>query len=187
MSSVISFKTTRLRVEDWQATLHAPEQRQRLADQLASVLTPKVLEPLPPALQLSSSEGAIAAWMEARAVESDVLTTRTQSEDLLGLVILASVPSTDSPRTVHFGYLFAEAAWGQGYATELIDGLACWFQRAGVPVHLLAGVGKDNSPSARVLIKNGFALDKALSSPETWMFSRTLSGPETSPETGQSS
>jgi len=57
--------------------------------------------------------------------------------------------------TIHLGYFFGEQYWGQGYATEIINGLVSDLGNKGES-RLLAGVDADNIASARVLEKVGF-------------------------------
>jgi len=146
-----AFTTDRLSIKDWTPHLGDKGRRSSLEASLAGILTPEVLRHLPPPLKLSGA-GSVSAWVEARAQESDVyLIQRTSDESLLGLLILASFDG--EPPTIHIGYLLAEPAWGQGFASELIKGLVRAVPR---PARLLAGVEADNPASARVLEKAGF-------------------------------
>lgn len=169
------FHTARLQVEAWSDRLNDKAGRQRLADELVTVLTPDVLRHLPAPLQISDTPQAIDHWMTARAAESDVFTVRNlATSDLLGLVILAEFPEPEAITTVHLGYLFAAHAWGKGYATELLNGLVQTYLDQGTPVQLLGGVERDNVASARVLQKAGFEKVAALPEGTTDMFRRVF-------------
>ena len=159
------FKTARLEVRDW---------RPRVADAgflaaLEGVLSPEVLAPLPPPLQLC--ESGVEGWARARDVEAAVYAvSRYEAGDLVGLVILAYDP--DEAR-VHLGYLLAQSFWGQGYASEIVEGVLAALGSV-APVEVLGGVAHDNPASARVLVKNGFVWLADLSDGETDMFAIRL-------------
>ncbi|MHA3977002.1 GNAT family N-acetyltransferase [Halovulum sp. GXIMD14794] len=158
---VPDFFTVRLEVADWGPVLANGEARRWLEAELAGVLTPAVLAPLPKALAL---DGAVGDWIDARAAESRVMLVRDRDGGaLLGLLILAEA----APGEAHLGYLLAERAWGRGVATELVRGLMA---EAG-PVRWRAGVDAGNPASARVLEKCGF-LPEARSPDGATMFVR---------------
>ncbi|GAB5449166.1 GNAT family N-acetyltransferase [Gymnodinialimonas sp.] len=144
----MEFETERLRVRPW-SSAHSSEA-------LAAVLTPAVLAPLPPPLQKMDPE----AWIAERLAESDVYAVEAEGR-LIGVMLLAPL------EVPHLGYLLAEHAWGKGYATELVRGVA-----AAIPGGALrAGVARDNPASIRVLEKAGFTPCDA--GPERLMFELT--------------
>ena len=164
---IVSYNTPRLRVQHWAAALADGTQRRVLECELAALLTPKVLAPLPPSMQFAQG-GDVSHWIENRALESDVLTIRhIETGALIGLLIVAYTKEAGARRQAHLGYLLAETAWGAGYASEVVAGLVA-ANTAGID--LLGGVGVDNPASARVLRKAGFAKDAVQSTPETDMF-----------------
>lgn len=168
---VAGFDTERLQAASWKHALQYRARRRKLTEELASVLTPAVLQYLPAPLQLEGGPQAVDDWIDARNAESDVLTIRECGPSaLIGLLILAPLEEPDATRTVHLGYLLAEQAWGRGYATELLQGLVEALGGQGRPATLLAGVEPGNAASARVLQKAGFHLDADLSIPGTDMF-----------------
>jgi RimJ/RimL family protein N-acetyltransferase len=57
---------------------------------------------------------------------------------------------------VRIGYVLAESAWGQGYATEVVTGFLRRWDEEGLTASLLAGVTSNNVASQRVLEKAGF-------------------------------
>jgi ribosomal-protein-alanine N-acetyltransferase len=73
---------------------------------------------------------------------------------------------------VHLGYLLAEEAWGKGYGTEIVSGLAKAYERQS-PILLVAGVDIGNPASARVLEKAGFQRSEARSTPDVDMYVRS--------------
>ncbi|SDF28312.1 GNAT family N-acetyltransferase [Limimaricola pyoseonensis] len=167
-----SFETERLRVRDWTPDIADPARRQALQAALEELLTERVLRHLPPPLRLSDGAEEIGPWIEARAAESDVgLVLERDTDRLVGLLILAFMTGEAETAVCHLGYLFAETAWGRGYATELVTGLAATLDREH-PVMLAGGVGRDNPASARVLQKAGFTKDPELSDAETEIYLR---------------
>lgn len=172
------FFTERLSVRDWRPMLG--DGRAGLEADLAAMLTPPVLKHLPPALQLGP-EG-ISGWIDARARESDVLAVERKADGALtGLVLLAPepdpapepAPGAQAPPHLHIGYLLAESAWGQGLATELLQGLVPALAESG-PARLLGGVDEANPASARVLEKAGFTRDADLSAPPVDVYARDI-------------
>ncbi|WP_281973071.1 GNAT family N-acetyltransferase [Ruegeria faecimaris] len=164
------FTTERLGVCHWQVEVSEAGRLSALTAELATVLTPAVLEPLPPSMQVEETPSGMTDWIAARKTESDVLLVRLrQNNQLIGLLILASEPEDQAAPAIHLGYLFAERAWGCGYATELVSGFiaACGTSRA---IRFLAGVEHSNPASARVLQKSGFTRSSAHSTDDTDMY-----------------
>ena len=169
------FVTERLQVASWKSALKEGAPRQKLVEELAIILTPDVLRYLPLPLHMPGGPQTIDRWISARDGESDVFTIRKHGPSaLIGLLILAPFQEPDATRTVHLGYLFADHAWGKGFATELLHGLVAAQIEQGGPAKLLAGVGKGNAASAMVLLKSGFRLAVDLSNAETDMFRRDI-------------
>ncbi|NDW54238.1 GNAT family N-acetyltransferase [Aliiroseovarius sp. PrR006] len=166
------FTTQRLSVFSWHDVLADPAMRASLEAELSGLLTPKVLEHLPPPLQLEGGKASISDWIDARSAESEVhLVEDLRTSDLLGLLILAEGASDPDQTVLHIGYLFAQHAWGQGYASEMLVGL-CSVVEQDRPARLAGGVDRQNQASARVLQKAGFELNPELSSSDTDMYVR---------------
>ena len=167
-----TFETERLSIDDWGPALADPKKRVALKTALAAILTPPVLKPLPPPLQLSAADRDLDRWIMDRAAEALCSTVALRaSQKVVGLLILAP-GATAAPPDLHVGYLFSESAWGRGYASELVVGLVQSFD-AGDPVRLIGGVARENPASARVLEKAGFHRDTHLSDGETDIFVRS--------------
>ena len=62
------------------------------------------------------------------------------------------------PATLKAENLLAEATWGRGLGSELVDGLISWCRDQTPVVCLTAGVAPDNVPSRRLLERLGFEL-----------------------------
>lgn len=129
------------------------EQRRTLVAALIPILQPTVTRFLPPSWQFDPTPDTIDAWIEQRRYEAAIaLVRRIDTQAVAGIL---TVREGDAPDTLRFGYLFAEDQWGQGFATELVMGLAGWATDTGV-TQLIAGVEPDNAASSGVLIKVGF-------------------------------
>lgn len=150
-----AFTTPRLTVRPWEPVLDDTAASHLLKARLPTLLTPAVLEHLPPDFGPDSGPCGITHWIVARRKKAQVSLVERNSE-LIGLLFLFS-PEGESTR--HLGYLLCEDGWGQGYASELVQGLVAHLQN-GPPQILHAGVTVDNPASARVLLKAGFSEDR---------------------------
>lgn len=161
------FETKRLSVRHWCVDLQDPARRLTLEQDLAGILTPKVLSQLPEPMRLSGDDKGVARWIDERAMESEVYSVSdAQIHALLGLMILAE----GDKQSWHLGYLLSEQAWGRGYATELVLGLTQATPK-GAGIAYLAGVDAGNPASSRVLLKAGFVLSPGHSDDETLFYS----------------
>lgn len=161
------FETERLSVAHWADTIAVPVARQNLATQLPDLLTSDVIAHLPPFFDLTVQN--IDQWIDARDAESDIyLILEAGTDTIIGLMFLTLPFNND----IHLGYLLGQAAWGQGYASELLAGLMLHVPKTGF--RLLGGVGSENPASAHVLQKTGFQLLAELSDTKTEMFGITL-------------
>ena len=168
------FTTKRLKVRNWTDDLSDPARRRWVEQALTGILTKPVLSHLPEPLALTGDEDAIATWVTERAGESDVFLIAERSGDtLIGLLLLAPGETGPNGHDRHLGYLLKESAWGQGYATELVEGLIEALQPFG-PYRLMGGVGTENRASAHVLEKTGFRKSDALSTADTDIYVRQL-------------
>ncbi|NVJ99733.1 MAG: GNAT family N-acetyltransferase [Alphaproteobacteria bacterium] len=156
-------------IAHWHNVLADVSVRARLEDELTSILTPTTTAFLPPAMQVGADGGDIAAWLDARASESDVCTVRLADGTLVGLLILHVAEDV-----IRIGYLFGEAHWGQGYATELLTGFADWCATSQPGCQLIGGVEPGNKASVRVLQKAGFKLDANASADHVHFYTRTI-------------
>ncbi len=138
------FETERLRAE----RIDGGSADRALVAGAAAILSPAVTAFLPPALQVAPGETDAAAWLDAAAREARVLGVRTRAGELVGFVLLLAAGGGE----IMLGYLLAERAWGQGYATELLRGLV-----AALPGRtLVGGVDPGNEASVAVLRRAGF-------------------------------
>jgi len=167
------FNTDRLSVRHVPLSLGKSELA-RIVEALVPVLSPVVLEHLPTSLKVEQNAPDVAKWLNNRLIESDVLMVHaTQSEALIGLLMVVDAPQSQAAKMLHIGYLFAQKVWGNGYASELVDGLVK-AARSNAPVALLGGVAKGNVASAHILRKLGFMVQPNLSDSETDVFALAI-------------
>jgi tellurite methyltransferase len=174
----IAFQSDRMQVQHWAIELNKTSSAKTLISELALVLTPNVLATLPEPLQLDDGPEAIEGWVKRQRLESDIFTVRSRkTTKLLGLLILAAFKERSGRTTLHVGYLFAEIAWGKGFATELLSGLVreskSQVMECGQIV-LRAGVERANLASVRVLEKSGFKLVEAQVEIDTAFYEHSL-------------
>jgi RimJ/RimL family protein N-acetyltransferase len=152
-----SFVTDRLVVNDW-ARLLADDSAETIRDSFVmSLLSDAVTRDLPPGWQGHYDMDRAASWFAERQVESTVLLIANRSEsNPVGLLILTESEHSDGVSDIRVGYVIAESAWGKGFATEVVAGLADWCRDNGTIRSLISGVADRNGASARVLHNNGF-------------------------------
>lgn len=155
------FETSRLRVGQWHVI--GSEIGTDLGAIVTELLTAASTRSLPDSWRGDYSTERARDWIDERDAESPtLLVVDRRSAESLGLVMLADVPAAESSIDLRIGYLFAETAWGKGFATELVAGLVGWARPHRSISTLTGGVAADNPASARVLVKNGFiAIDGA--------------------------
>lgn len=145
-----------------------------LGRELAGVLTPEVLAPLPPSLALPTGPRPNADWISARVLQSSVQPVRVQPGGaLIGLLLTHCGNGGSGGASVHLGYLLARDSWGKGYATQLVQGLVQAMAGHGSGT-LVGGVDPGNRASIRVLEKAGFTLDAGQSTLDTWIYTRQI-------------
>ena len=150
------FETLRLQVRGWHSHQAVDSD---LIDVVRLMLTPPVTAPLPPSWQGHYDRDRAEEWIADRDEESTVLlATDPCNQQPIGLVIVFEERSGVEPSMVNLrlGYLLAESAWGQGFATELVGGFVQWCGSHSTIRSIMAGVTPGNDASARVLTKNGF-------------------------------
>ncbi len=130
-----------------------------LAETVGHILTPTTTAELPPVWQGAYGAERARAWIDNRDRESPtLLALERRTVEAVGLLILFESRSTnhDERADVRVGYIIAEPAWGQGFATEIIRALVAWGRSQSTIGSMSAGVTEGNHASERVLLKNGF-------------------------------
>lgn len=154
-----AFETGRLQINGWHSSGANNWPSADLIEAVISILTPAVTRSLPPGWQGDYTTGRAKRWIEERDAESTVLgVVERASGQTIGLMLLAEGTMHGGDATeIRLGYLLAEAAWRQGFASEMVSGFVEWCRKQPEKIVVLAGVEADNLASIRVLEKCGFA------------------------------
>lgn len=145
------YTTQRLAVEQIHPD-QAPSERTELLGQAVQLLSPAVVQSLPPDFHGITSIAKAATWLLKITREAQLFTVRlSQNNELLGFVFLHHHGDTG-----HMGYLLGETHWGKGYASECLGGFIQWCQGEKAVSVLIGGVEKNNLASRRLLEKLGF-------------------------------
>lgn len=116
------YSTPRLTVSEMSSDVFEPQQSgvlTELLDGALSVLTPEVVEHLPPYFQGIHTRDQARSWLTCLLADSrllvvldvnDALPDNNVSEQVMGFVFLHS----DEQRSAHMGYLLKQSAWGRG-------------------------------------------------------------------------
>ncbi|WP_394145705.1 GNAT family N-acetyltransferase [Vibrio atypicus] len=147
----ISFESQRLKVveitEEFDLSKHS-----YLLERIPQILTPAVVENLPPCFdEIRSSEQA-GIWLERMLLESRLLQVKAEGHDLIGF-LFAYVENDEYAR---IGYLLAEEYWGWGLASELLQGFIHEVEKSESWLKLIGGVEQSNIASTKLLKKLGF-------------------------------
>lgn len=148
---VLKYQTDRLNVYQCHADINKPDSHNFFA-RIAYILTPSVVQNLPPYFQNINSVKDAELWFD-RVLSEGLLFVVISSENhkIIGLLFIHI--ESDS---AHIGYLLSEPYWGRGLATELLTG---FIQLAATDYNwkkLIAGVEANNLDSSKLLVKLGF-------------------------------
>ena len=148
------FQTDRLVVDGWHNA--AFDRGLVLTDVVQRILTPATTAHLPPSWQGSFDQRRAQRWIEERDAESPtMLAIDTDSGEPVGLLILHDALEPGG-LDLRLGFVMAEAAWGRGLGSELVQGLVDWAAGQSEVVSISGGVSVGNPASARVMTKAGF-------------------------------
>lgn len=155
----LGFQTRRLVAREWHSWQDDEWAARPLTDVVCTVLSERVTEALPIEWRGAYSADRARRWVDERDRDgTTLLVVDRSSRAAIGLVILGEEELSAGGVEIRLGYLLAEAAWGNGFATELVRGLVDRCREMGV-ASIVGGVERDNAPSRRVLEKNGFVHD----------------------------
>ncbi|MGF1753654.1 GNAT family N-acetyltransferase [Vibrio makurazakiensis] len=147
----LSFETLRLTVAEIADGLALSKQSE-LLERIPHILTPAVVENLPPYFHNIASNGQAKVWLERMLLESRLLQVETNNHELIGFLFAY----VESDNYAHIGYLLAEEYWGQGLASELLEGFIGKVVESESWSKLIGGVDQSNISSAKLLKKLGF-------------------------------
>ena len=153
-----AFRTERLEVGPW----HDVAERWGidLVEMVCAVLPPTTTASLPPDWHGDYDHDRAGRWIDERDAESPtLLIVHRAARRAIGLLVVfedRQPGGGEELATVHLGYVLEEAAWGQGFASEVVEGFVDWARRQPTLSSISAGVAVGNEASAAVLVKNGF-------------------------------
>ncbi|WP_333913507.1 GNAT family N-acetyltransferase [Vibrio coralliirubri] len=147
----ISFETQRLKVEEVAGELTVPE-RSALLERIPGILTPSVVENLPPYFHGIVSGELAEIWLDRMLSESRLLQVKYNDNQLIGFLFAYVEDESDA----HLGYLLAEECWGKGFASELLQSFITEVAKTESWSTLIGGVDRSNIASAHLLKKLGF-------------------------------
>ncbi|MBF4406295.1 N-acetyltransferase, partial [Vibrio anguillarum] len=102
----ISFETQRLRVTEVSGDLSLTE-RSALVEQIPNILTPLVVENLPPYFHGITSVELATVWLDRMSSESRLLQVKSEAQELIGFLFAY----VESESEAHIGYLLSEEYW----------------------------------------------------------------------------
>lgn len=149
---VSSLTTSRLNIQEVPDDM-GQAKKERLCAQLPELLTPAVVENLPPYFHSIHSQADALTWLERMVSESRLFLVKKMGQDALIGLLFAYVSDDDE---AHIGYLLGEPYWGQGFATELLRGFIEDVAQTENWTKLIGGVDRHNAASSRLLLKLGF-------------------------------
>ncbi|MFN3233874.1 MAG: GNAT family N-acetyltransferase [Gammaproteobacteria bacterium] len=171
-SDLCHFETERLKVGEWHAFLNNNTwQNQTLSSIVSEILTEDVTKTLPSNWRGSYEEKRSEEWIKSRDLEGPTLLAVDKiNHQAIGLIILFESANSLENIELQVGYLVAVSSWGQGFASEMLQGFIDWCQEQNAISCLRAGVSNSNSQSIRVLEKTGFFLSDSKSEEESEQF-----------------
>ncbi|MDO6542779.1 GNAT family N-acetyltransferase [Photobacterium sanguinicancri] len=165
-----AFTTARLNVEEYCPVASCVYDD--LLDQVVAILSPNVVKSLPPYFSHVTSPQLAQHWLDKVSAESRLfIISHTEQARIIGFLFLyqeSLVEPLIQPHRVseksdakqislaHIGYLLNEVDWGQGYATEFLQGFIAWSKNHPEIAGLIGGVEKDNVASANLLERLDF-------------------------------
>lgn len=147
----LSFQTARLTVKEADLELSLSE-RSALHQRIPQILTPAVVENLPPYFHGIDSCHLAQQWLEHMLAESRLFLVSSDDGTLMGLLFAY----VDNDNDAHIGYLLAQEFWGKGFASELLQGFISEVSNSENWSKLIGGVDQTNIASAKLLKKLGF-------------------------------
>jgi len=164
---MFTYQTTRLSVDE----VFSDTQETEILASITELLTPKVVESLPPYFRNVNSISEAQEWLKKMVSESRLFMVKdTDTNTIIGFVFVFVGNNADA----HIGYLLGESYWGKGYATELLKGLIDFIKHENKIMRLIAGVATNNIVSSKLLHKLGF-LKSASEHNETVFYEYQLS------------
>ncbi|AIW16443.1 GNAT family N-acetyltransferase [Vibrio tubiashii] len=147
----LSFESQRLKVVEITGELDLSK-HSYLLERIPKILTPVVVENLPPYFHGIGSYEEARIWLERMLLESRLLKVETEGHELVGFLFAY----VEKDEYAHIGYLLGEEYWGRGLASELLQGFIHEVEKSESWLKLIGGVDQSNVASAKLLKKLGF-------------------------------
>ncbi|UTV30835.1 GNAT family N-acetyltransferase [Photobacterium atrarenae] len=148
MMEPIAFKTKRLQA----ATLDRAQPG--LDQELRTLFTDSVSRYLPPDCSQLETQDDVAQWLDRR-LSIGTIVRITLADQVAGYLFVFP----EGTAQYRIGYVIAEPCWGQGLATEAMQGLINHLADTGGRTRFIAGIDPVNTASQKVLEKLGFGYD----------------------------
>jgi len=153
----LAFTTMRLEIANVEPCLKSGLTKSELLSDIVSLLSPSVVESLPPYFHNIKTESDAEVWLMKMVSESHLFTVKRKGFDsVIGFIFLYESDNA----TAHLGYLLAESSWHQGYGSELLFGLLESCRDNQLVEKLIGGVDAGNIASVKLLEKVGFVATK---------------------------
>ena len=147
----MSFESQRLTVVEMTGELDLSK-HSYLLERVPQILTPVVVENLPPYFHGICSYEEARRWLEGMLLGSRLLQVGTGEDELIGFLCAY----VEKDEYAHIGYLLAEEYWDRGLASELLQGFIHEVEKSESWLKLIGGVDQSNVASAKLLKKLGF-------------------------------
>ncbi|MCW8878640.1 MAG: GNAT family N-acetyltransferase [Kangiellaceae bacterium] len=148
----LAFSTSRLKVTELSENIK-PSEIECLLAHVPKLLSSVVVEHLPPHFHGINSKADAQAWFERMTSGSQLLfVEENDSNTAIGFLFI----SVEGGSEVHIGYLLGENYWGQGFASELLQGFIKQAEQTESWAKLIGGVERANNASSKLLLKLGF-------------------------------
>ncbi|MDD1782021.1 GNAT family N-acetyltransferase [Enterovibrio sp. ZSDZ35] len=127
---------------------------------IANILSPSVKQHLPPDMSAVVDPVSAAHWLSEILSEATFVSVSLKgTKELVGFVLLYAINDTPEKMALRIGYVVSEEHQGNGFASEIIEGVVAWCRASGCVSSLAGGAEQANAASIRVLMKNGFTLE----------------------------
>lgn len=152
-----AFTTSRLEVKEWSHLFDAPEKKGEFARSVTAIMSPEVTASLPEDWQGIHTVEDAERWIQGRADEGHVFAVRLlPTHEVIGFLFLYEDEKDNLWYRLRLGYLLSKEHWGNGFGSELIQGLLKWGHEYGAIQSIVGGVDRENIGSIIVLERNGF-------------------------------
>jgi len=149
----LTLSTPRLNLYQVRDKLSKKQESQLLLSIVVELLSPKVVQNLPPYFHNIDSITDAKIWLDHMVDESQLFVIAQKSSALtIGFLFIYEQDNGEA----HIGYLLGEDYWQKGFASELLSAFIEYATKEQKYSKLIGGVDKSNKSSAYLLEKLGF-------------------------------